>query len=80
MSKLNYDPDNYDQTTLNGYWEAIKNKSNWKMPTKRYKTDDKALAGKLAAACLHFAGGVEIEEEGKFWWINSQGYYHYIGA
>lgn len=81
-----------DEREYNIVFDFLKNKENWKMPTKEFTTNNVDLAGTIAEVLTFFTGGAEITfiGEGTFdggvtfrralITISSRGYYHYIGV
>jgi len=60
--------------------EKLYNPTNWKLPTREFRTDNEHLARDVAYTLDWFLGGHEIRREGTEWVVTSKGYYHYIGA
>jgi hypothetical protein len=56
-------------------------KTNWKLATKRARTNDLQLACAIRDALAYFCGGAEIQcLPGGRYSVGSLGYYHYCGA
>lgn len=65
-------------------FEKVQNPENWKLPTIPFKTDNYVEAHAVAEAIIFFVGGAKISSIGvqsdKDFTVESDGYYHYIGA
>ena len=65
-------------------FDKVKNPENWKYPTIPFKTDSYVEAHAVAEAIIFFVGGAKISTVGiqsnKDFTVESEGYYHYIGA
>jgi hypothetical protein len=81
-----------EEEEFRAVFDLLKNKKNWKMPTKEFTTTDLKLAGSVADVLTFFTGGAEICFVGSgtigcgvdfseaVITVSSKGYYHYIGA
>lgn len=73
-------------------FDLLKNKENWKLPTKEFTTTNYKLAGMVADALTFFTGGAEICLVGEgiigfglnvsnaLITVSSKGYYHHLGV
>ena len=62
-------------------FSMVRNKENWKLPTKPFRAETESQRDMIMDAITHFTGGAETKKnpDGSFR-ITSKGYYHYIGA
>ena len=82
-SEGQYLPDISDEEEkeFHDVFDFLKNKENWKFPTKEFITDKRGLAEMVADVLVFFTGGAEVSFVfGGPITVSSKGYYHYIGC
>ncbi len=74
-------PSDEEEKEFREVFDFLKNKDNWKFPTKTFTTPNLDLAGEIADALIFFTGGAEVSFIGdRVVEVSSKGYYHYIGT